>query len=737
MKSIALERTQGAVSEDRVSNVFSHWLPALVVLLLLTSACVEEQLGVDSDGDGLSDEQERLFGTDPANADSDGDGIPDGLDEHPWPEKQPELTLSAGEISDTGSYREVLVEARLSTAEGEALSSKTISATTSLGALTEFVEDEPGVYSSFLRTPSGGIATVNAIFSDSVFPEARATLQISFPGRWRYPHPGVNTDDFVGAGAMEGSLRVVTVDADSVDWGDEEPIPFAGALIQVDLADGAQLHAETDSEGVCLFIDERLRGPVTVTAMAAGRRVVTMVNVDAKNLSFAMARLDPLIEEEDELGSIEGVVSGFKGEGGLPPFPPENTSLTRMNIAIVQTSIRNQPLSSSSAGTILEPPGTQSDMHRLFGVPSNMVMFQPDRPSESKFRLLHRRPGRYLVFAIAGEAENVLDAPRNPYALKFYPRALAISEAVVEAGKATKVDLLLDIDLMDDAGAVPVSFGSLPADPRTGLSLPNGLLLPVIDTGKGFVFVDVNSSYGRDGFSNPIPIVFPPPDHPRIVELGLSLEPLVVGLAGREAVNGCDPPGISTAIRHPVGTQPVDLDKSEAWLPLPVGLVPKQPPALPLDAVGGSLKDGRIGWKVPALERQADLVVLRINYMTPPPYSEMLETNVGGAKAHSLWELFLPGDSTEVVLPSLPDDAPVQPFLFNPAPSVKEDDPNEDPEKEDIRLYFDATTLEAEINIYRLGATKPFNYGDNFRFSDVNLEALGVSQDSFLFRVDG
>ena len=33
---------------------------------------------VDSDGDGLSDSEEALLGTDPNNADSDGDGISDG-----------------------------------------------------------------------------------------------------------------------------------------------------------------------------------------------------------------------------------------------------------------------------------------------------------------------------------------------------------------------------------------------------------------------------------------------------------------------------------------------------------------------------------------------------------------------------------------------------------------------------------------------------------------------------------
>jgi hypothetical protein len=34
----------------------------------------------DSDGDGLSDEEEIALGTDPFNPDTDGDGYPDGLE---------------------------------------------------------------------------------------------------------------------------------------------------------------------------------------------------------------------------------------------------------------------------------------------------------------------------------------------------------------------------------------------------------------------------------------------------------------------------------------------------------------------------------------------------------------------------------------------------------------------------------------------------------------------------------
>ena len=56
-----------------------RYLLSLSLLSLFTMSCLGKADDiVDSDGDGLSDEEEAMLGTDPDNTDSDGDGLSDG-----------------------------------------------------------------------------------------------------------------------------------------------------------------------------------------------------------------------------------------------------------------------------------------------------------------------------------------------------------------------------------------------------------------------------------------------------------------------------------------------------------------------------------------------------------------------------------------------------------------------------------------------------------------------------------
>ena len=308
-----------------------------------------------------------------------------------------------------------------------------------------------------------------------------------------------------------------------------------------------------------------------------------------------------------------------------------------------------------------------------------------------RYRLENLQPGNYLVFALAGRASNVFPTLNNPYELVFRPIALGIREVEVKKGVETEVDLELRIDLREGAGAVAVNLDELPVDPLTQEELPNGLMLPVIDTGKGFVFVDIDGSYNvfenadgsyspyDDEHERPSPllteVVFPNPDDPVLKALALTLDPLVVGLAGRKAYRGADPPGISTAIRHVWAPAPtVDYAQRSSWPQLPLMVEPAPPdnpqfidvgedelseePVMVVDAVGGTLTDGRIAWDFPTDTPEPDIFVVRINYMTPGPVVPIVDTSLGGARSHALWEFYVRGDQREMILPELPRRGP-------------------------------------------------------------------------------
>lgn len=747
-------------STKRYQRRCSIALSALsIVAIAMASSCTAEVRGLDSDGDGLSDEQERMFCTDPHTPDTDGDTIPDALD--PSPCDKPKINVVPTVVStvSTETQATATVQIAVRDANGRWIDDDTLEVRTTFGELTPLTKIGTGIFEISLSSSNDGAAEVtfslmHANVSETILVELKLKKETSIEPNPDNPDPekpdpekptpspessscadfvlttpGVNPGIYANSGKMDGKLIVAAVDGQSLNWSDSALRAKPGAYVQVDLGDGSVLHGTTDDNGCVAFEDERLKGEVTVTIGAQKARYVTMTHIDARVIVFPLISRD--IAQKDaktEGAKVTGTVRGFWGETGLPTLPPQNTNVFgTINIAIVQAAIRNMPLSSMNTGSILRPPNGESVTAELFDIPPNLVLSNKRDPSLSRFSLDKLEPGKYLIFALAGAGGNILAASQNPYELKFKPMALGIKEIEVRAGETVDIDLPLQIDLRTNTDDARLHFGQLPTDPKTGQALPMGLVLPMIRTGKGYIFLDVNSEWNLPNFSNPVSLIFPRAVDEVLTSLGLSVDPMVVGLAARRAVSGFDLPGISTRVSHIVfdksstATPAVYMNDGAQWPSLPKFVTPEPPQSEALDAVGGNLYPSRkIAWD---MKSDADLTILRLNYMTPPIHNKILNSDIGASQAHLLWEIYVPSPYREVVLPSLSEQAPDYPVLVNYEPTTK-----------DAAYQYDETTIELEINAYYMGP-KHFDYERDFCFEDVNIHSLSVSQDSYLISV--
>ena len=89
-----------------------------------------------------------------------------------------------------------------------------------------------------------------------------------------------------------------------------------------------------------------------------------------------------------------------------------------------------------------------------------------------------------------------------------------------------------------------------------------------MDTGKGFVFVDINSDYNQEGFSNPTSVAFPLSSS-LDPELELELEPLVVGSRKRRFLGSRPPESHHYRTPPRVNREAVNFATPQAWLALP------------------------------------------------------------------------------------------------------------------------------------------------------------------------
>jgi len=693
-------------------------------------------LGPDDDNDGLSNRQEERFGTDPKNPDTDKDGIPDGADSTPLGGSLL-LFVGGGPVYKGAQGLCSDVFARPQTSENKPITGEAqfVSFRADKGIVEYLGETGTGVYQAKVCSSVQQDIVVVARYDNpsDIFDAVERSILLPLQ-EGSMPQPGLNTSGL--SGKVKGFLRVFALDGDTTGYKTIKPRPFKDALVVVN-AHGNIFVSHTSEDGVVEFKDPSLYPPIDVTVGAKGYRFVSYLGVEAQNVAIPMMPLDPLpSERETKTGTVEGRVIGFFGEvEGIERFPQKGSILgcdesTEIPIAIVKAALRNVPLSSISMGNILEDP---LDPTSMLPVPANLVI--PYEQDEDTWHFLLRDvpEGVHLVFALAGTTKCLPQAMKNPYALYFTPRAFGMERVEVVGGKTTFVEIKLEIDLRPDpAQSVKVYLGNLPDDPDTGKPLPNGLAFGVVDTGgEGYLFVTVDTSFNHKPFENPILVRFPDPQNPVFKRLGIDPLYMAVGLAGREAYLGADPPGISTPVRPGVSAGDiVHLDSKDVWCKVPQILHPAPPRRqdMPLDTLSPEEFDGRIEWKPTESEPKPDLYVVRINYLTPAPKNPLLgdpHASVGGPESHCLWEIFLPPQRSSVELPAKPEGADVWPVLKNPAPSM-----GDTPQK------YDENTIEIELNAYTLCAlNKPFDYNQDFEYYDLNVHALCVSQDSFPVKV--
>lgn len=269
------------------------------------------------------------------------------------------------------------------------------------------------------KTPAGAQGPATLVF-------AAASGDISVTNAFRYYNATDPAKGGLSGGPIAGTLTVSVL-----DWDSRMPVPDARVYVQK--AREFAFTALSDAQGVAVFSDAKLKGPLTVTAgkqtSTVKYQTSTLVDVDGRDVTiFLTALIDPQpgpLPPGQRLAVVSGHVlfGGTTGAGasdwGIVP-PPKPGQRKRAYVYTSNPNIRFGPPAPQASATI-----DQGD--------ANAIAWPYD---------LFARPGTFAVYVVAG----LFDESTG----NFSPYAMGISRGVVAGpGDRLKVDVLVNTPLTE------------------------------------------------------------------------------------------------------------------------------------------------------------------------------------------------------------------------------------------------------------------------------------------------
>ena len=388
----------------------------------------------------------------------------------------------------------------------------------------------------------------------------------------------------LGGGAIAGTLTVAVLNRMT-----RAPVPHARVIVQ--RGRELQLSAETDAAGLCVFADDRLIGPLTVSAGAASFETTTLVSFDASELTLLLFPIVPPnpggLPPGQQVPYVEGNIlfGGATGAGlsdwSLVPKPRDGEVRRAYVFASSPTIGYGAPLP--------DPSGT--------------IDFEAGQGVTGWPYSLYVRPGNLALYALAGIYTRSSDS--------FRPYAMGLVRGIVTApGDQQRVDIIIDIPLTEKVELVlkspPSSFQAHSATLALALGADGYIILPHHELSGPSVPTEL--SFAR----------LPALSHPNLVDAFFALDVVLDSLT---------PSGLplsrATELLIPGHQRRIELG---GFLEAPRQLLP---------AAKGTLRGNTLRFAYPADAPSYDLAVTAIETADQTP----------------VWRIFSPRGVEEVKLP--------------------------------------------------------------------------------------